>query len=79
MAENTAKKTKKITIRKLEGVTAKAKVFGLNGVMYTVPYNVETEVPVGIAEIHERSEHYEKLAEREQERIAAEAKKKVNE
>ena len=64
------KKTKKVFIRKPEGTTAKAHVVGLNGVMYTVPYNKEVEVPFGVAEIIERSLRYKEKAEAERERIA---------
>lgn len=73
--ESAVKKTQKVFIRKPEGVTAKAQVVGVNGVMYTVPYNKEVEVPVSVAEIIERSQRYKEVAESEQERIAAEAGK----
>lgn len=72
MAENTQKKTtEKITIPKPAGANEKAKVIGLNGVMYTVPYGIETEVPVGVAEIAKRFLKNEAKAEAESERIAA--------
>lgn len=65
------KKTKKVFMRKPEGTTAKAHVVGLNGVMYTIPYNKETEVPLGVARIVERSQRYAEKAEAERERIAS--------
>lgn len=74
MAENTEKKTvKKVFIRKPEGTNAKAHPVCLNGKMYTVPYNKEVEVPLAVAEIIERSQKFQELAEKEQERISAEA------
>ncbi len=64
--------TKKVFIRKPAGVkNEKSKIVGLNGKMYTVPYGVEVEVPLGVAEILEMSERYAEKEEAEREKILA--------
>ena len=55
--EETAEKTKKIFIRRpADERGVKAKIVGLNGKMYSVPYDREVEVPEEVANILERSE-----------------------
>lgn len=61
-----------VYIQKPAGDTSKAKVVGLNGVMYTVPYNKQVEVPAAVAEIIERSLEMERREEEEKERLLKE-------
>lgn len=62
---------KKIYIRKPAGViNDKGKIVGLNGKMYSVPYDKEVEVPEGVYEILKRSEQAAETAEKVNEQLA---------
>lgn len=62
---------KKIYIRKPAGViNDKGKIVGLNGKMYSVPYDKEVEVPEGVYEILKRSEQAAEVAEKVNEQLA---------
>ena len=62
---------KKIYIRKPAGViNDKGKIVGLNGKMYSVPYDKEVEVPEGVYEILKRSEQAAEDAEKVNEQLA---------
>lgn len=55
-AEGTEKATVKVFIRRpMDERNVKAKVVGVNGKMYTVPYDTEVEVPACVAEVLEMS------------------------
>ena len=54
--EETAKKKKIFIRRPADERGVKAKIVGLNGKMYSVPYDREVEVPEEVANILERSE-----------------------
>ena len=61
----------KIYIRKPAGViNDKGKIVGLNGKMYSVPYDKEVEVPEGVYEILKRSEQAAEVAEKVNEQLA---------
>ena len=55
MAEKKNDMVKVFIRRPMDEKNVKAKVVGLNGKMYTVPYDKEIEVPAAVAEILEAS------------------------
>lgn len=58
------KNTKKVFIRRpMDERNVKAKVVGVNGKMYTVPYDTEVEVPLCVAEVLEMSNVAQKDAD----------------
>ena len=70
-ASASASGKKKIYIRKPAGViNDKGKIVGLNGKMYSVPYDKEVEVPEGVYEILKRSEQAAETAEKVNEQLA---------
>ena len=61
--ESASGKFKKIFIRKpADERGVKAKIVGINGKMYAVPYDKEVEVPVEVYEVLERSRAAEEKA-----------------
>lgn len=57
MAEKATEKKVKVYIRRpMDERNVKAKVVGINGRMYTVPYDKEVEVSPEVAEVLKRSE-----------------------
>lgn len=76
-AETAAEKQKKagwksVYIRKpAEERNVKARVVGVNGKMYTVPYDKEVEVPPEVAEVLEMSNLAQKIADEEYEQVGS--------
>lgn len=62
-AEERTPEMKKIYIRRPAGMLSdKGKIVGLNGKMYSVPYDKEVEVPEGVYEILKNSERAQERA-----------------